>query len=138
MDVSQVVTEPGTSSQPAFIVVDQATGSRTIFWTESDVSPLRASEIDQDFITSAQILHLDALQMEASLVAARWAKAAGMTVVLDGDTVRPGIQELVELTDVLITSFNFARQFTEEDDLNKSIQKNALAGSWNRRDHSGR
>ena len=128
VDVSQVVTEPGASSQPAFIIVDRATGRRTIFWSESNVTPLRACEMDREFITSARILHLDGLQMEAGLAAARWAKEADMTVVLDGDTIRPGIHELVELTDVLITSHNFAVQFTGEDDPAKAIHKMRLLG----------
>ena len=71
VDVSQVVVEPGTLSYPAFIVVDKATGGRTIFWSESNISPLTTSEIDRNFITSARILHLDALQMETGLEAAR-------------------------------------------------------------------
>lgn len=121
VDVSQVVVEPGASSQPAFIIVDQATGSRTIFWSESKVSPLRASEMDREFVTSARILHLDGLQMEAGLAAARWAKETDITVVLDGDTMRPGIGELVKLTDVLIASRNFAAQFTGETDLERAI-----------------
>ena len=123
VDVTQVVMEPGASSQPAFIIVDQATGRRTIFWSESDVPPLRASEMDREFITSARILHLDGLQMEAGLAAARWAKEADMTVVLDGDTIRPGIDKLIKLTDILITSRNFAARFTLEDDLEKAIHR---------------
>jgi sulfofructose kinase len=121
VDISRVVTEPGASSQFAFIIVDQATGERTILWSQSDVSPLYTREMDREFVTSAQILHLDGLQMEASLAAARWAKEADMTVVLDGDTVRPGIEELIGLTDVLITSRNFAVQFTGEHDLEKAM-----------------
>lgn len=128
VDISQVVTEPGASSQPAFIIVDRATGRRTIFWSESNVTPLRACEMDRELITSARILHLDGLQMEAGLAAARWAKEVDMTVVLDGDTIRPGIHELVELTDVLITSHNFAVQFTGEDDPAKAIHKMRLLG----------
>ena len=123
VDVSQVVMEPGASSQPAFIIVDQATGRRTIFWSESNVSPLRVSEMDREFVTSARILHLDGLQMEAGLTAAQWAKEADMTVVLDGDTIRPDIDKLVELTDVLITSRNFAVRFTGEDDLERATHK---------------
>lgn len=128
VDISQVVTEPGASSQFAFIIVDNATGKRTILWSQSDVSPLRESEIHRDFITSAKILHLDGLQMEAALVSARWCKESGVTVVLDGDTIRPGIQELLTLTDVLITSHAFAVQFTGENDINKAIQKMRLLG----------
>jgi ribokinase len=128
VDVTQVVMEPGASSHPTFIVVDQATGGRTIFWSESDVSPLRADEMDREFVTSAQILHLDGLQIEAGLAAARWAKEAGMTVVLDGDTIRHRIDELIGLTNVLITSRNFAAQFTEQSDLEKAMCKMRFLG----------
>lgn len=123
VDISQVVTESGASSQFAFIIVDKATGKRTILWSQSNVSPLRESEISRDFVTSAKIIHLDGLQMEAALAAARWGRESGITVVLDGDTIRPGIQELVGLTDVLITSHAFAKQFTGEDDVAKAIHK---------------
>lgn len=130
VDISQVVTEPGASSQFAFIIVDQATGKRTILWSQSDVSPLHVSEMDKDFVTSGRILHLDGLQMEAAIAAARWAKDSGMMVVLDGDTVRPGIDVLVGLADVLITSHGFAVQFTGEDDLEKAIIKMRSLGPW--------
>lgn len=127
VDISQVVVEPGALSCISFILVDGATGSRTIFWS-SDVSPLRVSEVDRDFIVDARILHLDGLQMEAGLAAARWAKEAGVTVVLDGDVITDGIGELVGLTDVLITSQNFAEVFTGLDDLEKAMHKMRLQG----------
>ena len=123
VDVTQMIMEPGASSAPAFIVVDKGTGRRTIFWSESTVTPLHASEIDQDFITSARILHLDGLQMEAGLAAARWAKEAGMTIVLDGDTIRPGIEELIGLTGTLIASQSFATQFAGTSHLEAAINK---------------
>jgi len=123
VDTTKVVMEPGKSSQFAFIIVDQATGKRTILWSQSEVSPLKASEMDRKFITSGRMLHLDGLQMEAGLVAARWAKETGMTVILDGDTVRPGIDKLIELTDVLITSRDFAIQFTGEEDPERGLRK---------------
>lgn len=123
VDTTQVITEPGKSSQFAFIIVDQATGKRTILWSQSEVSPLRASEMDREFITSGRMLHLDGLQMEAGLEAARWAKEADMTVILDGDTVRPGIDELICFTDVLITSRDFAIQFTGEEDPERGLRK---------------
>lgn len=123
VDISQIVTEPGASSQFAFIIVDQATGRRTILWSQSDVPPLRASEMDREFVTSARILHLDGLQMEAGLAAARWAKEADITVVLDGDTIRPGIDELIELTDVLIASRDFAVKLTGEDNPEEAVYK---------------
>lgn len=123
VDVSHVVIEPGASFNPVFVVVDQATGSRTIFVSKSKISPLRASELDRDFIVAARILYLDGIWMQAGLTAARWAKEAGITVVLDGDVMLKGIDELVGLTDVLITSRSFAAVFTGVDDLEKAMCK---------------
>ena len=123
VDVTHVVVEPGASSPPAFIVVDKNSGGRTIFWTDAHISPLEVAELDREFITSARILHLDGLQMEASLAAAQWARESGMTVVLDGDTLMPGIDKLVALTDVLIASHNFAKRFTGQNDLEKALDK---------------
>ena len=123
VDVTHVVTEPEATSPFAFVIVDRATGRRTILWNRSGVSPLRACEMDREFVVSGRILHVDGLQMEAALAAARWAREADMTVVLDGDTVRTGIDELVRLTDVLIASSVFAAGFTGEEDVRKAMQK---------------
>ena len=46
-----------------------------------------------------------------------------MTVVLDGDTLRDGIDELIGLTDVLIASSNFAVRFTGETDSEKQLSR---------------
>ncbi|MBD3182129.1 hypothetical protein GF312_07550 [Candidatus Poribacteria bacterium] len=123
VDVSHVVIEKGASSPPAFIVVDRNSGSRNIFWSESNISPLQPSEISHDFIKSCRILHLDGLQMQAGIEAAKVAREAGITVILDGDTIRPGIDEMISLTDVIVASYNFAVNFTGESSLKEAMIK---------------
>ncbi len=59
VDMSHVVRVPGASSQFSFIMVDKATGKRTILWTRSDVPPLDPAALDRDFITSCKVLHID-------------------------------------------------------------------------------
>ena len=46
--------------------------------------------------------------VEASMEAAQQAKARGMTVVMDGGTMREGSKKLVALVDILIASETFA------------------------------
>jgi ribokinase len=53
--------------------------------------------------------------VEASIEAARQAKARGMTVVMDAGTMRAGSQRLVALVDVLIASERFATPLVGAD-----------------------
>ncbi|MCM8769818.1 MAG: carbohydrate kinase family protein, partial [Candidatus Omnitrophica bacterium] len=84
VDTSQVVVEKNKCSLISFIAVDQDSGKRTIFWYR-DVSTLKRKELNKKFILSASLLHLDHRHEEADLVAANWAKKAGIVVTLDLD-----------------------------------------------------
>ena len=52
------------------------------------------------------LLHVDATHLPASLAAAQLARERGVIVSLDVDHVRPGLDELLALTDLCITSAN--------------------------------
>ncbi|MEJ2723269.1 MAG: PfkB family carbohydrate kinase [Deltaproteobacteria bacterium] len=99
---------PGYTSQFAFIAISKPVGRRTIFWNRGSVPHLKSKDVDLSPFSKADILHLDGLMLEASLEAARQAKALGLTVVMDGGTMREGTQELLSLVDVLIASERFA------------------------------
>jgi sulfofructose kinase len=99
---------PGYTSQFAFIVISKPDGQRTIFWNRGSVPHLKSGDVDLSPFSKADILHLDGLMVEASLEAARQAKALGLTVVMDGGTMREGTRELLSLIDVLIASERFA------------------------------
>ena len=120
VDTSRVVIIPDASSQFSFIVVDQATGKRTIFWTSSGLV-LEPHEIRREDILAGNVLHLDD-HHPAAIQAATWANEADIPVVMDAGTVREGSSELVERTDFLIASSLFAEQFTGEDDPEKAAR----------------
>ncbi|MDO8684047.1 MAG: PfkB family carbohydrate kinase [Armatimonadota bacterium] len=115
VDTRGAVVCPGESSRFSFIIVDKDTGKRTIIWKTME-KPLRVDEIDRDLILSGKILHLDGHERETSLAAANWANEAGIPVSLDAGSVRPGIDELIEHVDVLVTSRRFAIDYTGETD----------------------
>ncbi len=107
LDVSHLKITPGCTSQFSFIAVNQSGGKRTIFWHRGSAPPLSPKDVDLDSYRNAKVLHVDGLMMEASVEAARQAKALGMTVVMDAGTMREGAGELTRLVDVLIASRTF-------------------------------
>jgi ribokinase len=111
VDLAGMRVEAGRSSQISLIFVDAGAGTRTIAFTRGDLSCLTPDELDRGLITSGRILHLDGLQMEASLVAAQWAREAGVLVMLDAGSVRAGMAELVRLSDYVVASEVFANDF---------------------------
>jgi sulfofructose kinase len=122
VDVSAVVVERGTTSQYAFIMVDERTAARTILWTRGSVSRLGAGEVDLDLVRSARGLFIDDLEPEAALAAAREARGARIPVLIDAGSLRPGVRELLPLSDYIIASERFAAQISESADLRTALR----------------
>ena len=111
VNIDHIVVEKDGRSQVSFIVIEKETGKRTIFWSRPTVTPLSPDEINKDIIRNASVLHLDELMIEGSLEAARCAKDAGVTVVVDAGSLREGSLELIKMADYFITSEDFAKQY---------------------------
>ncbi len=105
-----------TPNQLAYIIVDQATGERTVFWDRDPRLAMSPSELKPEAIGSAKALHLDGCDVEASIQAARWARRARIPVVADLDTVYKKVEKLFPLIDYLIASANFLPAVTGQDD----------------------
>jgi ribokinase len=113
VDASYIIVEPGQSSPLSMILVDEHTGKRTILYSTGTVKPLKREEIPEKLITNAKFLHLEGgVQWEAELQGAKLAKKAGVTVVYDAERLRPETEELLAYVDILITSKEFAEEYT--------------------------
>jgi ribokinase len=103
----------GMSARFAFCVSDRSTGARTIFVTPHTKVPyLKASEIRRQQIAEAKFLHIDGYEMEAQLLAAQIAREEGVTVVIDAEKLDPKMRRLVQLSDVVIASEEYAQWHT--------------------------
>lgn len=122
VDCSHLLTDAGRTSQFAFIAVEEGSGRRNIFWSRGSARPLSPSELDEDLIRGCRILHLDGLQQEASLAAARLAREAGVTTVLDGGTFREGTDGLLPFIDHLVVSETFALQATGREEPRSALE----------------
>jgi sugar/nucleoside kinase (ribokinase family) len=121
IDTSSVLVERGARNQYAFIIIDKASGERTILWERDRSLSFRQEELCRADICSGRVLHLDGHDYEAAIQAARWAREEGIPVVIDLDKAVPRSAELIANVDFLITSANFPPEFTGIDDPIESL-----------------
>jgi sulfofructose kinase len=117
VDCSHAVQRPGPENQAVLVTVHARTGERLFSGFDSPNCPLLSvAELDRDYITSADVLHLDGMHIEAALQAARWMRTVGKPVMLDGSTtcgpVSESLQALVCEVDILICGSGFAPALT--------------------------
>ena len=99
----------GASSQVAIILLEKGIGERTILWRRDPQLIYPVEELRREMIAGSRILHLDGCDSAAALQAARWAREAGMPVVIDIDELyNESTHELLKLVDYLIASSDFA------------------------------
>jgi sugar/nucleoside kinase (ribokinase family) len=122
VDVRYVKTVRGAPNQLGLIIVDQATGERTVFWDRDARLALRPEEVPRQAVCSGRVLHVDGCDVEACLVAARWAQKEGMAVVADLDTAYKNVERLFPFIDCLIASANFLPTVTGYNDPFKVLE----------------
>jgi sugar/nucleoside kinase (ribokinase family) len=126
VESSDIAVVEGAETQTAFIIVDQASGERTVLWNRDERLTINADEVDREVVTSGRALHLDGHDVEASIKAAQYARAAGIPTVLDIDNIYPGVERLLPLIDFLISSGSFPEQMTGEANLETALKRLAV------------
>ena len=109
------------ASQLAFIIVDQATGERTILWQRDDRLDLCPEELPREWIRGARLIHVDGHPCAPAAAAARWAHEAGATVTADLDNIYPGVEELLEHVDFMVGSRDFPERLLGASNLFESL-----------------
>ncbi len=122
VDVSDVLVAGFGTNQFAFILVDASTGERTIIWHRGPELAIDPNELVREAFGQGRVLLLDGHEVAASIQAARWAKEAGVPVVLDAERVKEGTDELVGLTDVLLASSDFPALLTGASDEREALE----------------
>lgn len=115
MDI-QLIEVTGCSSQIAFILVDQASGERTILWKRDTRLDFLPTELRREWISDARLLHIDGHPSEPATVAARWAREAGVMVMADLDNIYPNVEALLENVDYLVCSVEFPERLLGIED----------------------
>ena len=122
VDLTHVQQRVNCPNQSAYIIIDQSTGERTVLWNRPECLAITPAEITEDQITCARLLHIDGHDTPAVAHAARLARAAGIPVTIDVDTIYPGFEDVLPNVDYLIASSEFPAQWTTERDPFKALQ----------------
>jgi sugar/nucleoside kinase (ribokinase family) len=114
-DLSFVVTREALN-QYALILLGAATGERVVLWDRDERLRLTRDEIPIHAIATARLVHVDDVDEEAALAAARLAREAGLPVTSDLDRVTHRTRELVEAISVPIFAEHVPPALTGIDD----------------------
>jgi len=121
VNLDHVQKRENCPNQSAYILIDQTTGERTVFWSRPDCLRIDPEEISEEQITCAGLLHIDGHDTPAVAHAAQIARANGIPVTVDVDTIYKGFEHVLPNVDYLITSSEFPERWTGEPDPFKAL-----------------
>lgn len=126
VDVGGAVAVPGVPSFVSFILVEAASGARTIFSAPEDRPVLPADTPLPD--PPPDLLLLDGWAGPAGISLAREARRRGVPVLLDAGTFTPEVVELLAFTEVAIVSTPFAEGMAGRGELERALEGIAAHG----------
>lgn len=121
VNLDHVQLRKNCPNQSAYILIDQTTGERTVFWSRSDCLQISPEQITEDQITCAGLLHIDGHDTAAVAHAARIARKHNIPVTVDVDTIYKGFEDVLPNVDYLITSSEFPERWTGMADPFKAL-----------------
>ena len=107
VDLSFAEQIAGARTQIAFIVIDTRNGERTVIWKRDAKLAYAEAEAPTEAAALGKILHFTPHDARACLVMARAAKAAGAITSIDIDNVFEGVEEVLPLVDIFVSSAEF-------------------------------
>jgi len=131
VDASTVVVQPGGRSTLSVVCIHAPTGRRSFLLDSDPELRLGPRELPRDYIASARILLVESFAPTA-LAAAALARKAGRKVVVDASAMpaeQSRVSGLFSLTDVVIASARFAREFLGRDDPSAAAEAIRAAGA---------
>ncbi len=121
VNLDHVHVRANCANQSAYIIIDQSTGERTVFWQRPDCLALQPEDVPDKEIRRARMLHIDGHDTPAVAHAAQVARAHGIPVTVDVDTIYPGFEEVLKNVDYLIASSEFPGRWTKIEDPKRAL-----------------
>ena len=109
-------------NQYAVIVIDEQTGERAVLWDRDEALRLQPGDVPLEVIGSARLLHVDDVDQEAAIRAARHARRLGLPVTSDLDRMTDRTEELVLAVSHPIFADGLPEQLTGERDHERALR----------------
>jgi sugar/nucleoside kinase (ribokinase family) len=120
-----ILRAPGAPSPFTYIIVDREGATRTCIHTpgEAFTPSEMTSELVNSALDSAAVVYFDGRLTEAALLLAEEACSRGIPVLVEGERLRPGLEDLLQEADYVVTSAHFPSNWTGEECLGNAIIK---------------
>jgi sulfofructose kinase len=110
-------------NQFAVILVDETTGERIVLWDRDEKLRLRERELPIEALTAARAVHVDDVDDDAAIRAARIARDAGAIVTSDIDRLTPRTEELAASVTHAIFAQHVPAHLTGVNDMETALRK---------------
>ncbi len=115
------VRQHEAANQFAYVIVDEATGERVIFWDRDERLNLDDHELPLDVLAACRLVHVDDTDERAAIAAASTARAHGVPVTSDIDRVTDRTLELIDAVSVAILAEHTPGTLTGRGDVTDAI-----------------
>ena len=122
IDVSHAVARDAANPF-AVILLDNRAGERVVLWHRDPRVALTPRDINGAVIEPTRLVHVDDVDLEASVQAARFARAAGKPVTSDIERTTDDIRVLVDAVTIPIFAEHVPPALTGESDLPHALEQ---------------
>lgn len=123
IDCTGVRRVAGAATRLAVILVDRASGERTVLWYRDPRLRLRREDVPRARLARARCVLLDGDDPEVATHAARLAREAGVPVVLDVDALGPGSEALLAAADYPVVSRHCAESLAPDGSVRGGLRR---------------
>jgi len=121
IDASRVIEREGTNPF-AVILLDDRAGERVVLWSRGPHLKLTAREITPEMFSDARLVHVDDVDLEASIAAARFARERDLPVTSDIERTSDEVRVLIETVTVPIFAEHVPMAVTGEQTLAAALR----------------
>jgi sugar/nucleoside kinase (ribokinase family) len=105
----------------AVILLDDHDGERVVLWRRDDGLVLQSQDVTPAVIRDARVVHVDDVDLEASVAAARMAREGGIPVTSDIEKTSDEVRALVDAVTVPIFAEHVPAALTGHKDLEQAL-----------------
>jgi sulfofructose kinase len=113
----------GARTQIAFILIDERNGERTVIWKRDKKLSYAPEEAPVEIVRNAGVFHATPHDALACARLARAAREAGAVVSIDIDNLFEGIEALLPLIDIFVSSEEFPARLVGVKDRRESLRE---------------
>jgi len=122
VDITDLIIRDA-ENQFAVILVDETTGERIVLWDRDDRLRLRERELPVEALAAARVVHVDDVDDDAAIRAARIARSAGAFVTSDIDRLTARTEELAASVTHAIFAQHVPTHLAGTNDMEAALRK---------------